>query len=150
MDWNKYIPFHSCFRVTRNWLPGSCKNYFLTFTISRTDSHRLLKTCILAKINSTSVSTPENFKDLVVMFCMLVTPREWCDGSWGANAFVCAANPTDNSKKKKNNEQDIVVLYVCGMKARSGQNKAFNFHLSVNIFFDCLWLILCTSEIIFV
>ena len=95
MDWNKYIPFHSCFRVTRNWLPGWCKNYFLTFTISRTDSHRLLKTCILAKINSTctSVSTPENFKDLVVMFCMLVTLREWCDGSWGASAFVCAANP---------------------------------------------------------
>ena len=44
-------------------------------------------------------SAHSKFQGLSCDFCMLVTLREWFDGSWEASAFVCTANPTDNSKK---------------------------------------------------
>ena len=72
-------------------------------------------------MNSTSVLTPEKFQGLVVTFGMVVTLLEWCDGSWGACAFVPAANPranpTDNSHKRTRHrcsvtQQSTLVLNV--------------------------------------
>ena len=59
-------------------LRGPKSAYFGCFSPSSPEMFAHFSYSLGRETNSTSVSTPENFKDLVVMFCMLVTLREWC------------------------------------------------------------------------